>query len=70
MAKTGWTKKYNNLKLVNVYIEEEDIELLKKEVEQYNNKHNMELYSLSILIREIISNHCKNQLWLKKEVIN
>ena len=60
MAKTGRPKKYNNLTLMNVFVEKEDLEILKIAVELYNEKHKLGgAYSLSILVRELISAHSK-----------
>lgn len=60
MAKTGRPKKYNNLTLMNVFVEKEDIEILKIAVELYNEKHKLGgAYSLSILVRDLISTHSK-----------
>ena len=41
MAKTGRPKKYNNLTLMNVFVEKEDLEILKVAVEIYNEKHKL-----------------------------
>ncbi len=60
MAKTGRPKKYNNLTLMNVFVEKEDLEILKVAVEIYNEKHKLGgAYSLSILVRDLISTHSK-----------
>lgn len=60
MAKTGRPKKYNNLTLMNVFVEKEDLEILKVAVEIYNEKHKLGgAYSLSILVRDLISTHSR-----------
>lgn len=60
MAKTGRPKKYNNLTLMNVFVEKEDLKILKVAVEIYNEKHKLGgAYSLSILVRDLISTHSK-----------
>ena len=50
-------KKHKNLQKLNVYIEEETLEILNRVVDEYNRRHETTAFTLASIVRKILDSN-------------